>query len=195
MHRRGKGPRNAIGALVAALALTMLGLLAGCGGSSGSGSSSGTSSAPGATKTVTVEAEQPLSKAAWIAAADGICTAAKEGDQGSDFDREYREAEEAPESAENREHVANLLREKIDSERPGYEELRALKPPPADAEIVSKILSTAEANLAAGEQLADAIEGNELGKIETVAEQVKETSATAKGLAQGYGLKVCGADD
>ena len=168
---------------IAATVLVCLLAAAGCGGSSTST----------ATQTVTVGHTQELTKAEWIAKADAICAETQE--ETAPLKAEANALKEAPENASTYQKLAEVLKAGTASIPKETTALRALEPPSGDQGIIQKMIGTVEANATLGESMADALENSDLGRFEALNEQAKENTIKAKGLAQGYGLKVCGADN
>jgi hypothetical protein len=136
---------------------------------------------------------QELTKAEWIAKADAICAATKE--ETAPLKAEANALKEAPENASTYQKLAEVLKAGTASIPKETAALRALEPPSGDQEIIQKMIGTVEANATLGDSMADALENSDLERFEALNEQAKENTTKAKGLAQGYGLKVCGGDD
>lgn len=168
---------------IAATALVCLLATAGCGGSSSTT----------ATQTVTVGHTQELSKAEWIAKADAICAATK--GETAPLKAEADALQEAPDNASTYQKLAEILKAGTASIPKETAALRALEPPAGDREILQKMIGTVEANATLGDSMADALESSDLERFEALNEQAQENTTKAKGLAQGYGLKICGADE
>jgi hypothetical protein len=172
------------------LGLILVGVLAalavaGCGGSD---------SATTRTETVTVEADDasPLSKAEWIERADAIC---EENDEEIEpLGEKFDELQDGPGSDQKSQEGAEVLREVTASRRGAYERIDELEPPPGDQQLIEKMLDTAEAGLTYNEQIADGLEADDYSAITDGVEQREKKSAAASGMAEGYGLEVCGSD-
>jgi hypothetical protein len=165
--------------IVAALALA---LLAGCGGSGDStGGSASTSAEPaGATE---------LSKAEFIAQADGICEAANKSEAPLQKKFEGLQNAEGPNAeAELGESMTALA----SAGQAETKEIRALVPPKKDAAEVKRILDSEDAALATAAEAATALEEGKPEAFYGLLEAISAKSAVAQGFAEGYGLKVCG---
>lgn len=169
-------------------AVLLLLAFAGCGGG-GSDSSPSTTTQ---TETVTVESGQPLSKADFIARADAICSAAKEEVDG--LDGEIQELSDSASSSSDLAKLAGLFRKAADSTQGEVDQIRDLEPPSADQEIINQMLSTVDAEISQINEAADAVENSDEDELNVLGTQIKTTAAKAKGIAQGYGFKVCGSD-
>lgn len=152
--------------------------LAGCGGS--------------ASRTVTVAspAIRPVTRARFIAEADAICRAAnaKLKPYNDEFVR-----------IKARATTLAGLRPALGSLRHGYrvaqarnDELARLEPPPADAGIVSDYLDALHRRLAAASDLIDGIDSGDLASIGAAADAGLKAQGTQRGIARGYGFRVCG---
>lgn len=153
----------------------------------------GDSSSTAATQMVTVGHSEELTKAEWITEADAICTEANE--EADPMQDEANALSEAPETASTLQKLGEILKRGIPSITKETAALRELEPPAVDEQIVQKMIGTVEANVTLGNSMADALESNDLERFEALNEQAEENTTKSQGLAQGYGLKVCGADD
>lgn len=172
--------RNAV-ALAVFAALVVLG---GCGGSSGETD----------TETVTVGGGDELTKSEWIAKADAIC--AQEQRQEKPLKAEFESRRQEPEqSPEQLKALADTTRELLRLVSNEVGDLRQLQPPAADRETVEEMLMTVDGSVPLGEEFADAIEAGDSAEIEATAQRIEQNSAKGQGLAQGYGLKVCGSGE
>jgi hypothetical protein len=149
----------------------------------------GDSSSPTATQTVTIGHAEELTKTEWIAKADAICTEANE--EANPIQDEANAMSEAPETAGTLQKLGEILKSGIPSIANETAALRELEPPAEDKEIVQKMIGTVEANVTLGNSMADALESDDLERFEALNEQAEENTTKS----QGYGLKVCGADD
>jgi hypothetical protein len=138
-------------------------LLVGCGGSSGSGS--------GGT--------EPLTKEQWIAAADKICTDADAA----------RDALPEPTSIEG---IVTQVEAIIPIITKEMADLRALAAPKGDEATIDAMLTAAAEQLTLANGLLDLAKKGDLAALETYISENDAKLETARTLAQGYGLKVCG---
>jgi hypothetical protein len=76
-----------------------------------------------------------------------------------------------------------------------YAKIRELEAAKGDESVIDSMLSKGEEDVQISTKLADAMEEGEGSTIESLAEEAQSLSQTAKGMAQGYGLKVCGQED
>ena len=166
---------------LAVLALSLL--VAGCGGGSDSSSTE--------TQTVTVAGTQALSKDELIQQGDAICKSAREKIDG--LNAEIQEiSKTASNSGDDLNQLADLYREGAATTQGEADQIRQLKPPAADQEIISQMLSAVDAGVGQLNEAADAVEADNTDQMSVVGSQLKTTAAKTKGIAQGYGFKVCG---
>jgi hypothetical protein len=154
-------------------------LAAGCGGSSSS-----------STKTVTVQQSEPLTKAQFIAQADAICQASQEDIQ--PLATRYRKVAKAARRSDQFQEVADVLHQLTGRAKEELTQLRELEPPTADQEVINNLLTTVDSQVTITDIYAEAVENEDQSQISTLADQITSVSAKARGMAQGYGLKVCG---
>jgi hypothetical protein len=146
------------------------------------------------TQTVTTQGKGGApTKAKYIKQADAICQRLH-AETRSLSDR-YRDlaARAFPTDAEIQE-AADIVRHTADSARKAAQELQALTPPNGDADIINNWLTTGESGIPLNEQLADAIENQDAGQMNTLTQQIASANDKADGIAQGYGFKVCGSE-
>jgi hypothetical protein len=135
-----------------------------------------------------------LTKAQFISRADAICAKSKR-----DFDPLQNQinaalrAEQASDTAPHRKALANAFNRAAQSASPVVDQLRALRPPTRDRVAVANYLGSVASNIKLLQQYANAIAANAPRSVQTLAQQINQGSATAKGLAQNYGFHVCGA--
>jgi rubrerythrin len=168
--------------LIVVAAVLAVALLGGCGGGGDSTGGSGSTSAEPTGST-------PLSKAEFIAQADGICEAANESQAPLQKKFEGLQKAEGPNAEQELGESMTALASAGQAET---KEIRALVPPKKDAAEVKRLLDSEEAALATATEAATALEE---GKAETfygLVEAISAKSAVAQGFAEGYGLKVCG---
>jgi hypothetical protein len=169
-------------ALVAAV-LAVVAFVVGCGGggSSASSSSSGTTSSSG----------EP-SKAAYIESADAVCT-----EYQGDTAQLRKEAEEIegsanPESPKNLVRLAEILREADAIAEKEYAALKEVEPPSADKALIDSMIGKSEKAESESREGAEALEEGDLSKFSEILDQAAPLNKQAKGMAEGYGFKVCG---
>jgi hypothetical protein len=161
------------------LVATWLALTAGCGSSGSASTSTPAASAP--------------TKATFIAKADAICTTARTqlNAQQTVVNAKVA-AEEANDTATNRHALGDAVTQDIAIASPLLDQLRTLEPPAGDRVIIGKYLSAVAGQITLYQQFVTAVENNDAQAIQTVSQQIQQGKASAKGLAQGYGFKVCG---
>lgn len=132
-----------------------------------------------------------MTKAEWIAEADEICDEF-DNDQ---YNEELDELREEPLTEESAKQVAEIMREEgLEVTFAELEALRGLQPPPEDQATIQNMLRSLESGAHAAESFADAFEELDASSYERSSDEVTEAVARARGIAQGYGLKVCGAE-
>ena len=72
------------------------------------------------------------------------------------------------------------------------ESLRELEPPQADRATIGTMLDTAQKANGLGGEAAAALEAGETSEFGGLAKEIEALNNRAKGMAEGYGLKVCG---
>ncbi len=75
---------------------------------------------------------------------------------------------------------------------PLLDQLRALQPPASDRVVVAKYLSGVASQINLLQQFATAVENDDARGVKTISQQFAQGKASVRGLAQGYGFKVCG---
>ena len=160
--------------------------VAGCGG--------GSSTSPGSTAETSAGGGEPT-KAEFIEQADAICTS-NHGDTDS-LEKEAAEIEKSanPESPKNLLRLADILREASESAESEYQELRELEPPAADEATVDAMFSKAEEGKTFALEAAEALEEGETSKFSELLKKAEPVDTSAKGMAEGYGFKVCGKEE
>jgi hypothetical protein len=171
-------PLGFVAAAAAALAV------AGCG--SGSAATTTTVAAP-ALPTATSPA---TSKAQFIARADAICARSKV--RLKPVEQRLKGLAHVSESVVIAEAPA-VIRQGAKLTREGIAQLQALPAPPGDAATVAKIITALNNEAADIDNLATATASGEGSAVEAAKTAGQTAKATYRGLAQGYGLKVCGA--
>jgi hypothetical protein len=161
-------------------AVLVLGLVVtGCGGDDEGGETS--------TVTQTVEEQsEALTKAEFIEEADAICKAGHE--EAEPLEDTFQQAQQAGDA----EKAADIVRQVADIADEEASKLRALEPPPADAEIVDEYISAGVSGVQTARDLADALDAGDTAQAEVLGDQFNERTSAAQGIARGYGFKVCG---
>jgi len=149
----------------------------------------------GGTETVTQVRTQtsaePLTKAEYIAAGDAICRNHRARREGL----EKQAADVGPIVSKDQAHrVADLLRLASDNLMVEVRELQGLQPPTADASTLGSMLSNLSAQASEIDDWADAYDNLDAREIRRFQARIVEDTATATGIAHGYGFKVCGQD-
>lgn len=167
---------------LAAILLVACSNLAACGGSDGEVT----------TRTVTIEADGPPTKAQFVEEVDAVC--AKVNPEIDALNDRRAAVEEEAESNEDFGRLADFYGKAVSIVEAGAEELRSLTPPAADAEIYDEYLRSVERQLLQLEAFTDAVADGDLEEVEEVSAELKATDATTAGIAKGYGFEVCGTD-
>lgn len=156
--------------------LLVLVLLTGCGG--------------GGTDTVTQVRTQtsaePLTKAEYIAQSDAICQRYRE--RGNELSSQAKDLA----GQENAHKAADILSQASDLVTAEVQELQALQPPARDAQVLREMLSSISSSASHEGDLANAINDLDAEGVRRTQALVAEDVLKARGIAQGYGLKVCG---
>jgi hypothetical protein len=172
--------------------LSGIGLTA-CGGDDNGETTTETATAQGGDETTSATEPGSDSKAEFIEQADAICQS-YEPDQ---RDLELRiTAWQETVSAEslNLQEGADLIHESADLVEDEASELNQLRPPPGDEQIFDRYLSLAEEASTILRQTADDLEAGNLADADALIDDGRSVADRAKGIAQGYGFEVCGAD-
>jgi hypothetical protein len=158
-------------------------IVAGCGGggSSSAGTSSGEASDSG-----------ELTKAAFIEEADAACSDYQAKRQPIKDEIEAIEQSANPESPKNVARLGELLMEAIVAAEVELESIRELEPPQGDEATIEKMLALAQEDNDLGGEVAVALEEGETSRLSERMSEVEAVANRAKGIAEGYGLKVCG---
>lgn len=157
--------------MVALLIVTVLG--GGCGGDDAS--SDGSSDTPSADKRPT--------KAEFIERADAICTKyRKRTDKlGEDGD--------SPSSAKEQAKVVRQLADEADSTLKEFEDLEL---PPGDNAPIEQYKELAREQIELVRRAGEALDDGKVQRATTLINSGDETAGRLRGIAQGYGFKVCG---
>jgi hypothetical protein len=154
----------------------------GCGG--GSSTTTVTTSAPAAAS--------PPTKAQFVARADVICAQANANIKPV---TQHVEAITHGSESEIEAEAPGALRRAGALTRDGITRLEALPIPTGDAATVRKILDALNDQAADIDNIATAIGSGDASAVEAAKQAAERSKATYRGLAQGYGLKVCGAGE
>jgi hypothetical protein len=162
----------------AALATALVALAA-----TGCGSSTNTTT-PGTTTAAT----SPPTRAQFIAQADAICQQAQ-----SELAPLKARVEALKGSSPSTYKVAaSLVRENVAISRAVQKKLDALAKPPADAATIEKMLGVLSEEITDKNNAANAIANEEAAGVTAASAADKKAKSFDEGLAQGYGMKVCG---
>ena len=128
-------------------------------------------------------------KAVFIAQADEICRAGNA--ELAPFKRRSKAlAGDSP--AEIRELLPPILRQAVVVERAWIAKLQALPTPSGDATTIAKWLTALNEAMTDARSVADAVEAEGLAAQQPATSAGEKAKTLARGLAQGYGMKVCG---
>jgi len=168
-----------IAALVACVATT------GCGGA--------TSTTAAITHTQGVTATSPATtKAEFITAGDAICRSSDAAIK--PFKQRIKDLE-GQSNASVIKSLPAILRQVVASERASLAKLQSLPEPAGEAAAIAKWLTAESESVTDQSNFADAL-ANEEGTAREAAQQAAgKAKALAHGLAQGYGFKICGAEE
>jgi len=152
---------------------------AGCGGGGG-------------TKTVTQvqtqSAAPPLTKDQYIAQADAIC--AKGRPERDCIKSEIQDA--AASGSTDASRIADLENQAADYVNRLLSQLQPLPKPSGDDQVLGELYSLVNAQASDFQHLADATSSLDAAQIRSIAETTKSDEERARGVATGYGFKVCG---
>jgi hypothetical protein len=164
--------------------LVLLAIVAGCGG--------------GGSSSVETSSGQPpesagSSKAAFfIEEADARCSDYQAERQPLEVEIEAIERSANPESPKNLLRLGELLNEAIAAAEVELGSIRELEPPQADEATIEKMLATAQEANDLGTEAGEALEAGDTSRFGELAKELEAINNRAKGIAEGYGLKVCG---
>lgn len=131
-------------------------------------------------------ASESLTKAEYIAKADGICrevnTATKPFEDKLDALNEDSDVSE----------LAPILEGGLAEERKGRDRLRELPAPSEDKATLDDYYVTADKTLDLGAQLEDAAEASDEAKVKQLVDDNEDLDPEQKRLARQYGFKFCG---
>jgi protein-tyrosine-phosphatase len=128
------------------------------------------------------ETSGPLTKEEFIARADEICQ-----------QTEHRiQALEPPSTTNDLDDYADAIGEISDD---GIGELRALKPPPGDAERIRQLIANIEKSVELLPEYAQAAQSQDATRFRLVEAQLQEIAAQSVLLARDYGFEHCGGDE
>jgi hypothetical protein len=169
------------------LVLACVAGIVGCGGATSSDTTT-------VTQTVTVQKQggPAPTKAHFIESADALC---------QQFQTELvplqRQLQSLPPPATRKDRYADadVMRQYADTLQRPVTKIRQLRPPQGDEEIVNQWLSTAEDSIALFRDVAAAYEFGDVHQVHVLKAESAARANTAKGIAQGYGFKVCGSGD
>jgi hypothetical protein len=175
-------PLRATGVIAALIACIAT---AGCGGAA--------STTVPTTRTPSATATSPATtKAEFIAAGDAICRSSDAAIK--QFKQRIKELEGESNASVVR-SLPPILRQTVASERASITKLRSLPEPAAGASTITKWLTAESESVTDQSNFADALANEEGAAREAAQQDAKNARALAHGLAQGYGFKVCGAEE
>lgn len=114
------------------------------------------------------------------------------------MDRFEKEAEEVTAEGESPKaivEVADLIRKVQPVLETESSELTELEPPGADAAIIDQLFTSVEEQAEQSGELADALEAGENSKAAEIEKEDEQANTKNRGIAQGYGFKVCGSGE
>ena len=172
----------------AVVTIGVAGAVAGCGGSS---------STTTQTQTQTVVTQQQGSaptKAAYINEVDAIC--ATYAPQGQGLEQEIQKIGQPQTNAEVH-NLADLYRQAAKVAAAEDQQIRSVTPPTGDESIINNWISIRDTGISLLRDVAgavDAAKGTNGPQLQTLAKKVSSNTDKWKGIAQGYGFKVCGSN-
>jgi hypothetical protein len=161
--------------------LAIAALLTGCGSSSSSTTTPATSPPAG---------RQAVTRAQFIAQADALCQTAQ--NELAPLKARIESLSSSSETATALRQAAALLRQSILITRATQKKLEALARPPADTATIEKMLTGMGEETTYKKDAADAVTKHEPEQFAAVKKLDVKAKSFDEGLAQGYGLKVCG---
>jgi hypothetical protein len=162
--------------------LALVAVVAGCGGG-GTSTEVRMGMAPESAKGV---------KTIFIEEADGICSEYQAKREPIKAELEALEKVAEPESAANEKQIGALLNETLGDAEVELESIRELEVPPGDEPTIEKLIGTAEEGNSLVSEGATALEEGDTQRFGELAREGESVNARAKGIAEGYGLTVCG---
>jgi protein-tyrosine-phosphatase len=124
----------------------------------------------------------PLTKEEYITRADEICE-----------ETEHRiQALEPPSTTNDLDDYADAIGEISDE---GIGELRALRPPPEDAETIRRLIGNIERSVELLPEYARAAQSQDAARFRQVEAQLQEIADESVLLAREYGFQQCGGDE
>jgi hypothetical protein len=163
--------------------LVLLLVAAGCGGGGSSSVETSSGHPPESAETV---------KAAFIAQADALCTDDHAKSAPIRAEIEKIEASGNPESPPNEARLGELLKQAIGAAEVEVEAIRELETPPADQATIGKMLDAAGEGSGLGRKTATALEEGDEARFVELAQEDEAINNRVRGIAEGYGFKVCG---
>jgi hypothetical protein len=135
-----------------------------------------------------------LNKGEWIAHADAICESFR--GEAVPYEEQIGKIEESglAETDRGESEIAEALKGETEKVEGEYGKLRELQPPSDDESTIDSMLSEGEEASEVGSKLAEAFEAGDHSEVGELAKEGTALTAAAKKTAQGYGLKVCGAE-
>jgi hypothetical protein len=153
--------------------------IAGCGG----GDSTTTS-----VRTVTGQTGKPLTREQYIAEADSIC--------GGYHPRLHDLRDKFRAAAVRRDYAAaaDALQEAMSISRVEFDKLAAIRQPERDREVLGKLFDKADQAIALFESSIEPLRDENSDRFTTLADEASSAADQERGIATGYGFKVCGQD-
>lgn len=90
------------------------------------------------------------------------------------------------------EEQATLIRRATDYSEEHVERIEALQPPPGDQQIIDRYLAKSREGIVLLRRAAEALEDGDTAEANTLLESGPEAEGELRGIAQGYGFKICG---
>jgi hypothetical protein len=159
-------------------------IAAGCGGGGSSSVETSSGYPPGAS------VEFP--KQRFIQEADALCSDYQAQAEPIRGEIEAIEQSSNPESPKSEVRLGELLRDAVAKAEAELESIRELEPPKADALTIQTMLDTAQEGNGSADEYAEALEEGETSRFGDLGKETETANNRAKGIAEGYGLKVCG---
>jgi hypothetical protein len=175
-------PLRAAGAITAIVVCIAA---AGCGGT--------TSTTAAITRTQGVTTTSPTTtKAEFIATGDAIC---RSSDTAIKPIKQQIKDLEGQSNVSVTKNLPPILRQAVASERASLAKLQSLPEPVGETATIAKWLTAESESVTDQSNFADALANEEGTAREAAQQDAEKAKALAHGLAQGYGFKICGAEE
>jgi hypothetical protein len=129
--------------------------------------------------------QETLSRQEVIARGDTLCKEFRE-----DTERLLNRADRVADPKEQ----AGILHRVADRGEKVADEFDSFDPPPGDARIIDRYVSVSREQLALLRRAADSLEQGDAQEAGTLLDSGQGKGAELRGIAQGYGFKVCGSE-